>query len=126
MSPTVVPVRVTIDTPGVREFIDQRLTELTGTAADIPCRCEHCQRARSHRATTAQSTSDGSGSLPPDDPGPSPTPDFGVIVTLAEDLPAGTQLWVRHQFGELAVDERTGRGSWGLGQFTGLTVEVAP
>jgi len=93
--------------------------------ADVPCRCEHCQRARSHRAT---STTDGSGSLPPDDPGPSPTP-FAVIVTTTEDIPAGYQLWVRcESWGELAVDSRPQHhgATWTPGRYNGLTVEVAP
>ena len=73
---------------------------------------------------------DGSGSVPPlNDPDPSPTlPVFGVIVTLGEDLPAGSQLWVRREsWGGLAVDQRPTPGaSWGLGRFYGLTVEDAP
>lgn len=90
------------------------------TTTDIPCRCEHCQRARSHRAT---STTDGSGSLPPDDPGPSPTPAVGFIVTMDGD---GTQFWVRREsWGALAVDYRPSRlASWF--PLAGATVEVAP
>lgn len=71
----------------------------------------------------AQTATDGSG---PPHPGPDPSPTFAVIVTLDEDLPAGSQLWVRRQWGALDVDHRVGRGSWGLGQYAGLTVEDAP
>lgn len=100
------------------------------TTADIPCRCEHCQRARSHRATL-QSTSDGSGSLPPDDPGPSPTPAVGFIVTLTEplQLTAGAQLWVRREsWGDLGVDVRHGGwgASWTPVREPAAFVEVAP
>lgn len=82
------------------------------------------------RTSSPKSAPDGSGSVPTlNDPDPSPTlPGFGVIVTLGEDLQAGTQLWVRREsWGELAVDERPTPGaSWSLGQFSGLTVKDAP
>ena len=88
------------------------------------------RKALAELAAAAKSTPDGSGPVPPlNDPDPSPTPaTFAVIVTLGEDLPAGTQLWVRREsWGELAVDERPTPGSsWLLGQFSGLTVEEAP
>lgn len=83
-----------------------------------------------HRTAPPEIAPDGSGSVPPlDDPDPSPTlPTFGVIVTLAEDLQAGSQLWVRREsWGELAVDERESRSaSWTPGVFSELTVEDAP
>lgn len=51
----------------------------------------------------------------------------GIIVTVTEDVPAGSRLWVRYEHGEPAVDcKREFAGSWSLGQFHGLTAEVAP
>ena len=112
-----------------RERADELNREAIGLAAEFAP--DDLVAAVTAAADLLSPTSDGSGSLPPDDPGPSPTPAVGFIVTLTEplNLGSGAQLWVRNEtWGDLGVDVRHGGwgASWTPVREPAAFVEVAP
>ena len=110
-----------------RERADELNREAIGLAAEFAP--DDLVAAVTAAADLLSPTSDGSGSLPPDDPGPSPTPPaVGFIVTLGDDVhfATNTQLWVRRDaWGALAVDSRPSPSATWF-PLADATVEIAP
>ena len=112
-----------------RERADELNREAIGLAAEFAP--DDLVAAVTAAADLLSPTSDGSGSLPPDDPGPSPTPAVGFIVTAWENgvfLAEGAQLWVRRDAsGAVAVDHRVNPwATWRPMADTAATAEEAP